>query len=140
MGYQTIEWTAIMGDSDCIGCLMDNAQADSMNYVLLACWNDLYNTQVFVWWVLTCHYVRLCDDFFYCLFRSDGESGEESEEKSEESEDDYETRTAQASMYGRMCICGMWCVGAHVDSTISHGQEVITVRVCMISMPTIWIR
>ena len=67
-----------------------------------------------------CHCVGSCDDFFYYLFRSDGESDEESEKEveeesekeveeesekeveeeseKEESEDDYETRTAQASM------------------------------------------
>ena len=102
MGYQTkghLEWTAIMGGSDCIGCLVDIAQAGSMNCVLLACWSDLYDGE---FWPPAC--VGSCDDFFYCLFRSDGESDGESEEEveeeseEEESEDDYETRTAQASM------------------------------------------
>ena len=65
-----------------------------------------------------------CDDFFYCLFRSDGESDGESEKEveeeseEEESEDDYETRTAQASM----CPTSAHVVGVHVH-TCTHVRE-----------------
>ena len=69
-----------------------------------------------------CHCVGSCDDFFYCLFRSDGESDEESEKEveeeseEEESENDYETRTAQASMCTNCAyvdvVCG--CACAHM--------------------------